>query len=176
VTEPKKGFRTPSPLAGYPGEARSTPSEGRGEGVGRRGSGGRLTDVAKRLRHGMTDAERVLWREVRAHRFAGFKFKRQEPLGLYVVDFVCYEAKLIIELDGGQHANQQEADAERTRWLESRGFRVVRFWNNDVLANTSGVMQEIEKSIKTIGPSPSPPLPGPLPPRGEGDSNAKGEK
>ena len=127
-----------------------------------------LTHVAKLLRHEMTDAERVLWREVRAHRFAGFKFKRQEPLGLYVVDFVCYEAKLIIELDGGQHAEQQEADVERTRWLESRGFRVVRFWNNDVLANIAGVMQEIEKEI-------TPPSPRPSPVEGEGDFDAKGE-
>jgi very-short-patch-repair endonuclease len=108
----------------------------------------------------MTDAERVLWREVRAHRFSGFKFKRQEPLGVYVVDFVCYEARLIIELDGGHHANQQEADAERTRWLESSGFRVVRFWNNDVLSNIAGVMQEIKRQIR----APFPPLPGPLPP------------
>ena len=133
-------FRAPSPLAG----------EGRGEGYRH------LTRVAKRLRHEMTDAERVLWREVRAHRFKGFKFKRQEPLGLYVVDFVCYEAKLIIELDGGQHAEQQEADAERTRWLESRGFRVVRFWNNDVLANIAGVMQAIEKEITPPSPRPYP--------------------
>ncbi len=119
-----------------------------------------LTHVAKLLRHEMTDAERVLWREVRAHRFAGFKFKRQEPLGLYVVDFVCYEARLIVELDGGQHAMQQEADAERTRWLETRGFRVVRFWNNDVLKNIAGVMQEIEKKLPLSPPSPA---------RGEGD-------
>jgi very-short-patch-repair endonuclease len=111
MTNAKKGFRAPSP------------STGRGEG-GRRF----LTGVAKRLRHEMTDAERVLWREVRAHRFAGFKFKRQEPLGSYVVDFVCYEASLIVELDGGHHADQHEADVERTRWLESRGFRVLRFW------------------------------------------------
>jgi very-short-patch-repair endonuclease len=114
-----------------------------------------LTGVAKRLRHEMTDAERLLWNEVRAHRFAGLKFKRQEPLGLYVVDFVCYEAKLIVELDGGQHASQKEADEERTRWLASRGFRVVRFWNNDVLTNIAGVMREIEKEINTT----SPPLP-----------------
>ena len=79
---------------------------------------------------------------------------------MYVVDFVCYEAKLIIELDGGHHAEQQEADAERTRWLESRCFRLVRFWNNDVLTNIAGVMHEIEKEINR----PSPPLPGPLPP------------
>jgi very-short-patch-repair endonuclease len=108
----------------------------------------------------MTDAERVLWREVRAHRFGGLKFKRQEPLGSYVVDFVCHEARLIVELDGGQHADRQEADAERTRWLESRGFRVIRFWNNDVLANTEGVLQEIGKELQN---SPSPPLPDPLP-------------
>jgi very-short-patch-repair endonuclease len=119
-----------------------------------------LTSIAKRLRQEATDAEQALWREVRAHRFAGFKFKRQEPLGSYVADFVCYEAKLIVELDGGQHADQKEADEERTRWLASRGFRVVRFWNNDVLANIAGVMQEIEKEINTT----SPPLPGPLPP------------
>jgi very-short-patch-repair endonuclease len=89
-------------------------------------------------------------------------------LGLYIVDFVFYEAKLIIELDGGQHASQQESDAERTRWLESCGFRVVRFWNNDVLTNIEGVMQEIEKELSphTSPSSPSSPLPDPLP-RGE---------
>ncbi len=129
-----------------------------------------LTGAAKRLRRDMTDAERVLWREVRAHRFAGFKFKRQEPLGLYVVDFVCYAAKLIVELDGGQHADQREADAERTRWLESRGFRVIRFWNNEVLANTGGILQEIEKML---GTDPSPPLHNLLP-RGERAKRRKG--
>ena len=142
-----------------------------------------LTHVAKVLRHEMTDAERVLWREVRAHRFAGFKFKRQEPLGSYVVDFVCYEAKLIVELDGGQHAIQKEADEERTRWLASRGFRVLRFWNNDVLTNIAGVMHVIEKNLPTS--TTSPPLPDPLtgysglrqgiPRGGEGDLE-KGEQ
>ena len=89
----------------------------------------------------------VLWRELRAHRFEGFKFKRQEPLGSYVVDFICYEAKLIVELDGGHHSNQREADVRRTHWLESRGFQVLRFWNNDVLTNVEGVMKELEKKI-----------------------------
>ena len=120
-----------------------------------------LTAIAKRLRKEMTDAERVMWRELRAHRFAGFKFKRQEPLGSYVVDFVCYEVKLIVDLDGGQHADQKEADEDRTRWLSSRKFRLVRFWNNDVLTNIAGVMHVIEKNL-----SPSPP---PSPARGEGD-------
>ena len=153
----QKRFRTPSPLAG----------EGRGEGDRH------LTRVAKRLRYEMTDAERVLWREVRAHRFAGFKFKRQEPLGLYVVDFVCYEAKLIVELDGGQHANQQEADAERTRWLESRGFRVVRFWNNDVLANIAGVMHEIKKMLNS-SPNDQERFGTPSPSTGEGRGEGDG--
>lgn len=123
-----------------------------------------LVGIAKCLRREMTYAERVLWREVRAHRFAGFKFKRQEPLGLYVVDFVCYQARLIVELDGGQHALQQEADAQRTRWLESRGFRVLRFWNNDVFSNIAGVMHEIERSLV----SPLSPSPRPSPVKGEG--------
>jgi len=86
---------------------------------------------------------------------------------LYVVDFVCYEAKLIVELDGGQHADQKEADEERTRWLASQGFRVLRFWNNDVLTNISGVMQVIEKNLPS--PRPSSPSPQPSPARGEGD-------
>jgi len=140
VTDARKGSRASSPSTGQ-GQTCSA-AEGRGE-VGRR----LLTGVAKRLRHEMTNAERVLWGEVRAHRLSGFKFKRQEPLGVYVVDFVCYEARLIIELDGGHHANQQEADAERTLWLESSGFRVIRFWNNDVLSNIAEVMQEIEREI-----------------------------
>jgi very-short-patch-repair endonuclease len=130
-----------------------------------------LVKTAKRLRREMTDAERVLWREVRAHSFAGFKFKRQEPLESFVVDFICYEAKLIIEIDGGQHADKKEADEGRTRWLESRGYRVLRFWNNDVLKNIEGVMQEIEKYL----PRNSSPSPLPLP-RGERGSKASGAK
>ena len=159
MTDARKRFKAPSPSTG----------EGRGEG------GDRLTGVAKLLRRAMTDAERALWREVRAHRFSGFKFKRQEPLGAYVVDFICYEARLIIELDGGQHASQQEADAERTRWLESSGFRVIRFWNNDVLANITGVMQEIERQMTSAPPLPGPLSPSPRPSsaRGEGDFGAE---
>jgi very-short-patch-repair endonuclease len=127
-----------------------------------------LTHVAKRLRRDMTDAERVLWRELRAHRFEGFKFKRQEPLGPYVVDFICHAARLVVEIDGGQHADQGAADLERTHWLESQGFRVLRFWNNDVFANIEGVMRALEKELRAAVP-PAPPLPGPLP-RGERES------
>jgi very-short-patch-repair endonuclease len=128
-----------------------------------------LVKIAKRLRGEMTDAERVLWREVRAHRFAGYKFKRQEPLDSYVVDFICYEAKLIIEIDGGQHADKRGADEVRTRWLESQGYCVLRFWNNDVLNNIEGVMQEIEKYLN------SEPTPSPYPlPQGEREKKTKG--
>jgi very-short-patch-repair endonuclease len=122
-----------------------------------------LTRIAKRLRRNMTDAERVLWRELRAHRFVGFKFKRQEPLGDYVADFICHAARLVVEVDGGQHADREAVDLERTHWLESQGFRVLRFWNNDVLANIEGVMQVLEKELRA-DPFPAPPLPGPLPP------------
>ena len=73
----------------------------------------------------------------------GYQFRRQEPMGRYVVDFVCYQRRLVIELDGGQHGEQAEYDAERTRWLESRGFRVVRFWNDAVLKETDGVLEAL---------------------------------
>jgi very-short-patch-repair endonuclease len=91
--------------------------------------------VARKLRLTPTDAEIRLWSRLRGKQLAGFRFRRQHPLGPYVVDFFCAEAKLIVEVDGGQHADDGEA---RTRWLEARGYRVIRFWNNDVLANTEG--------------------------------------
>src|SRR5581483_6567335 len=92
---------------------------------------------AKSLRSNMTDAERRLWYFLRAHRFKGTKFKRQAVIGKYIVDFVCFEKHLVIEVDGSQHADDQ-TDSVRTRWLEDQGFRVMRFWNNEVLKNTSG--------------------------------------
>ncbi|MEX2113375.1 MAG: DUF559 domain-containing protein [Pirellulales bacterium] len=87
---------------------------------------------ARLLRRKMTEPERRLWFRLRARRFAGFKFRRQVPLSSYIVDFVCFERKLILELDGGQHTLQRVYDAERTRWLEDQGFRVVRIWNNEL--------------------------------------------
>jgi very-short-patch-repair endonuclease len=106
----------------------------------------------------MTDAEWRLWYRLRAHRFLGLGFRRQVPMGHYIVDFVCEQSSLIVELDGGQHAETHAHDAERTRWLEERGYRVIRFWNNDVLANTEGVLEAIAAALNL-------PLPGP-PPRG----------
>ena len=109
---------------------------------------------AKQLRQNMTDAEQLLWRYLRAHRLNGQKFRRQHPIGPYVVDFVHLGAKLIVEADGGQH-NQSENDAVRDEWLTSQGFKVMRFWNNDILNNTDAVLTAI---LDELAPSPPAPL------------------
>ena len=101
----------------------------------------------KKLRSDMTDAERKLWYYLRARRFLDWKFRRQVPLGRYVVDFLCEEARLIVEVDGGQHAERIESDLERTRWLMSQGYAVFRFWNNDVLGNIEGVLATLSPAL-----------------------------
>ena len=108
----------------------------------------------KELRKNSTNAERVLWQQLRAHRFAGYKFRRQQPLGQYIVDFVCFEKHLIIELDGGQHAEQVGYDAERSTWLQSQGFRVLRFWNHEVLSDMEAVEEVILRECERKTPSP----------------------
>ena len=95
----------------------------------------------------MTDAEQRLWYYLRAGRFQGWKFRRQVPLGRYVVDFLCEEARLIVEVDGGQHAERVAQDATRTQWLEAQGYVVIRFWNNDVLTNTEGVLATLSPAL-----------------------------
>ena len=128
--------------------------------------------LAKALRQNLTDAERALWYRIRAERLAELKFKRQEPMGRYIVDFVCHESKLIIELDGGQHAGQVSADTLRTRFLESRGYRVLRFWNDEVLKNMEGVLEVVLAQASTRRQhSPSP---QPLSRRGRGAKNSRG--
>ena len=107
------------------------------------------TTRAKELRKSQTDAERTLWRHLRSQQLSGFKFRRQQPIGTYIADFVCFEQQLIIEIDGGQHANQAEYDSARTQWLESQGFRVMRFWNNQVLRETDGVVAVILEALGT---------------------------
>jgi adenine-specific DNA-methyltransferase len=119
-------------------------------------------DYARNLRRSQTDAERRLWARLRDRRLTGVKFSRQVPIGPYFVDFCCRELKLIVELDGGQHATQGPYDAERTAFLERLGYRVVRFWDNDALANTEGVLIRILEAL-AIRPSPRP-----SPRRGEG--------
>src|SRR5512139_2401809 len=117
-----------------------------------------LTPLAKTLRKNQTEAERLLWRQLRSKGLSGRKFRRQQPIGPFIVDFVCLEKMLIIEVDGGQHA-ENENDQRRDAWLQSEGYRVLRFWNYDVLIRLEGVMEEIYQ--KCGSPSPqSPPLKG----------------
>jgi len=123
-------------------------------------------DRAKRLRQRMTDAEHRLWYRLRAHRFDGHKFKRQVPIGPYVVDFGCLNRRLIIELDGGQHADRP-SDRRRDAWLKMQGYEVLRFWNIDVLKNTEAVLEAIVMALET-DPSPGALRAPPSPQRGEG--------
>lgn len=117
-----------------------------------------LLDNAKSLRGNLTDAEQKLWYHLRAHRFMGRKFKRQKPMGRYVVDFVCLEDKLIIELDGGQHAENTGYDQVRDSWLRSEGYTVLRFWNNEMMHETESVLERIRLALcpETLSPGPSP--------------------
>lgn len=114
-----------------------------------------MRDRARSLRNNMTDAERRLWRCLR-HKQLGAKFRRQVPIGRYIADFVSFEAKLVIEVDGGHHAEQVDDDAARTAWFESQGFRVMRFWNNEVLGETDAVVASI---YIALGQPPTRPLP-----------------
>ena len=119
-----------------------------------------LDDFAKTLRKRQTDAENRLWKSLRAKRLQGLKFRRQAPIGRYIVDFVCYEKKVIIELDGGQHSEKPEKDQGRDEWFKAEGFRVLRFWNNCVLSQTEEVLETIVKWCMG-SPSPSsPPIKG----------------
>jgi len=105
--------------------------------------------LAKRLRRGQTEAEKMLWAKLRNKQLDGVKFRRQQPVGIYVVDFVSFEKKLIVEIDGGQHNEvpARERDERRTRWLEEEGFSVMRFWSNDVLLNLGGVLTKISEAL-----------------------------
>ena len=102
---------------------------------------------ARQLRGNQTEAERRLWSRIRLRQLSGFRFRRQVPLGSCIVDFACLSEKLVIEVDGGQHSEQTVQDTIRTRCLEQNGFRVLRFWNHDVLANTDSVVQTIEQAL-----------------------------
>jgi very-short-patch-repair endonuclease len=131
---------SPSPLAG----------EGRGEGYVK------MKKLARTLRANQTDTEQLLWRYLRNRLFMRAKFRRQQVIGPYIVDFVCFEQRLILELDGGQHAENVECDVRRTAFLESQKFQVVRFWNNEVLRNMEGVLETIRSKLIRISPHPAP--------------------
>ena len=117
---------------------------------------------ARKLRKNMTNAERKLWQILRHCHLGGLRFRKQAPLGHYIVDFLCCEKQLIIEIDGGQHADEVKYDNQRTKWLEKQGYRVVRFWNNEVLTDLEGVAEVI---LRECDSSPPPNLP---PQAGEG--------
>jgi very-short-patch-repair endonuclease len=98
----------------------------------------------------MTDAERLLWSKLRRDQILGMPFRKQVPIGSYVVDFACLPIKLVIEVDGGQHSENKAQDDARTAWLGSQGYRVLRFWNNEVLANIDGVSEEITRVVAKL--------------------------
>ena len=121
-------------------------------------------DKAKELRHRPTDAELLLWKRLRNRNIDDAKFRRQQPIGPYVVDFACMERRLVVEVDGGQHADQVERDEARTAYLKSKGYRVLRYWNNEVLGQTESVLEAIHVALAQAAyPSPQP-----SPARGEG--------
>ena len=136
-----------------------------------RGANVTKTSLAGQLRKNSTAAERKLWRYLCFRSLAGFKFVRQEPIGPYVVDFVCREQRLVIEVDGGQHADNKR-DAVREQWLVKHRYRVLRFWNNEVLGNIEGVWDTIFAAVSAAAP----PHPNPLPASGERESPSRSSK
>jgi very-short-patch-repair endonuclease len=116
---------------------------------------GHLTSAAKGLRKRPTEAEKALWHRLRYRQLQGFKFRRQQPIGPYIVDFVNFESKLIIELDGSQHAIETEGDRKRDKRLKDQGFQVLRFWNNEVFENIDGVLDVLRDRLlsPSLGPS-----------------------
>ncbi|MDZ4253913.1 MAG: endonuclease domain-containing protein [Sulfuritalea sp.] len=127
------------------------------------------TQFARKLRHNLTDAERKLWSRMSAHQL-GAHFRRQAPLGSYVLDFACFAARVVVEVDGGQHADS-EKDRVRDAWLKAQGFKVLRFWNNEVLQNIDGVLETIVAELnKALPRQPKAPPPRPSPMKGEGEN------
>ena len=125
---------------------------------------------AQRLRRELTNAERKLWSVLRNRQLGGAKFRRQQPIGPFIVDFACLELRLIVEADGGQHA-ESVRDIRRTAFFKSKGYRVLRFWNNEILGNLDGVAEAITAALTS--PHPAQALPeSPSPSRGEGFSGA----
>ena len=133
-----------------------------GEGLGERGKVVKLRAYAKQMRHSPTPWEHELWQELRALRFAAVKFKRQQPLGPYIVDFVALSKKLIIELDGGQHSERTHYDVKRDEFMRLNGFSVIRIWNSEWVENRTGVLDEVWRLLHLH------PLPNPSPLKGEG--------
>jgi len=134
-----------SPLRGEAGRGRTRSYMGTGISK----------NIARNLRKNPTEAEKILWQRLRNRQLEAFKFRRQQILGSYVVDFVNLERKLIIELDGSQHKVEKERDWKRDRWLQTQGFEVLRYWNNEVFENVEGVLETIRARL--LAPLPLPP-------------------
>ncbi len=115
----------------------------------------RLSINARNLRKRQTRAEELLWRNLRARQLDDAKFRRQVPIGDYIVDFISFEKKIVIELDGGQHAAATTRDAERDAWLKGRGYNVLRFWDNEVFQNMEGILEVVRKNVAST-PSADP--------------------
>jgi len=113
-----------------------------------------FTTRARKLRNNPTEVEHLLWQHLRLRQLGGYKFRRQQPLGPYVVDFICLEKRLVVEVDGGQHNQQTDYEAERSSWLETQGFHVLRFWNYDILQSTDAVKETIAKALGCFVPPP----------------------
>jgi len=109
---------------------------------------------ARQLRKNMTDAEQRVWYKLRHRQIDNCKFRRQAPIGTYIVDFVCFERKLVVEVDGSQHAERELKDLERTQWLNSQGFRVLRFWNHEVFEDGDWVIDTIAEALQNMAPPP----------------------
>jgi len=107
-----------------------------------------IKGFAKALRHNQTDAEKKIWRYLRSREFEGIKFRRQQPVGPYIADFCSFEKRTVIELDGGQHALAQQEDAERTKYFQKSGFKVIRVWNNEVMVNIQDVLEHIRQNLR----------------------------
>ena len=113
---------------------------------------GRISkNIARNLRKDSTEAEKILWQKLRNKQLEGFKFRRQQIIGRYIVDFVNFERKLVIELDGSQHAVEKEKDWKRDHWLQTQGFEVLRYWNNEIFENLEGVLEVIR--VRLLIPS-----------------------
>ena len=140
-------------------------------GVARRHYPRRALPTARTLRQPQTDAEALLWYYLRDKQLDGYKFRRQHPIGPYIVDFACLSKKVLIELDGGHHAEQREQDEARDRFLRNEGYRVLRFWNNEVFGNCGGVLEAIRAAVQDPPPQPSAPdgLTAATPPQGGSD-------
>jgi very-short-patch-repair endonuclease len=118
-----------------------------------------LTNTARHLRSRQTEAEKLVWKYLRARQLEGFKFRRQQPIDKFIVDFICLELRIIIEIDGGQHSIDKEIDAGRDNYLRNAGFKILRFWNHEVLENISGVIETIRNQC-LVHPPLTPPVKG----------------